>query len=244
MLARPALQHRLEHRRRRVQIGDPVHQHKVRRTRQIRRPRHSHLRCIRCNIVGLTLAWRKRPCQNRYTSRGALRRLGPDLHKRRWHAPSSCCIKRNSAHLNWRIIEENYDTVVKYATAIHERTASTEAVLSRFRNAASHPAYQAMLEIGKAQRTIFVARYLYDRDLQRQIESGLNVVDVVRAVIAPTLLRLHSPACHQPRQQPDHRLPTRLRQVRPVRPRLGGSPLPVSTPSHHPRAPRSQNADG
>jgi TnpA family transposase len=79
--------------------------------------------------------------------------------------------------VDWKIIEENYDTVVKYATAIHERTASTEAVLSRFRGAASHPAYQAMLEIGKAQRTLFVARYLYDRDLQRQIESGLNVVE-------------------------------------------------------------------
>ena len=79
--------------------------------------------------------------------------------------------------VNWRVIAENYDTVVKYATAIHERTASAEAVLSRFRNSASHPAYQAMLEIGKAQRTIFVARYLYDRDLQRQIESGLNVVE-------------------------------------------------------------------
>lgn len=32
--------------------------------------------------------------------------------------------------VNWRVIEENYDTVVKYTTAIHERTASTEAVLS------------------------------------------------------------------------------------------------------------------
>lgn len=40
------------------------------------------------------------------------------------------------------MIEENDDTVVKYATAIHEKTASTEAVLSRFRTSASHPAYQ------------------------------------------------------------------------------------------------------
>ena len=50
-------------------------------------------------------------------------------------------------------------------------------MLSRFRSSASHLAYQAMLEIGKAQRTMFVVRYLYDRDLQRQIESGLNVVE-------------------------------------------------------------------
>jgi TnpA family transposase len=34
-----------------------------------------------------------------------------------------------------------------------------------------------MLEIGRAQRTIFVARYLRDRDLQREIEEDLNVVE-------------------------------------------------------------------
>ena len=34
-----------------------------------------------------------------------------------------------------------------------------------------------MLEIGRAQRACFVARYLLDRDLQREIEEGLNVVE-------------------------------------------------------------------
>ena len=34
-----------------------------------------------------------------------------------------------------------------------------------------------MLEIGRAQKTIFVARYLLSRDLQREIEEGLNVVE-------------------------------------------------------------------
>jgi len=37
--------------------------------------------------------------------------------------------------------------------------------------------YQAMIEVGRAQRTIFVARYLRDRDLQREINEGLNVVE-------------------------------------------------------------------
>ena len=32
-----------------------------------------------------------------------------------------------------------------------------------------------MLEIGRAQRTVFAARYLRDRGLQREIEEGLNV---------------------------------------------------------------------
>ncbi|CAM5539461.1 Tn3 family transposase (plasmid) [Streptomyces viridifaciens] len=79
--------------------------------------------------------------------------------------------------IRWDVIDANYDQVIKYATAIRTGTASTEAILSRFTRAASHPAYQAMLEIGRAQKTIFVARYLRDRALQREIEEGLNVVE-------------------------------------------------------------------
>ncbi|MGW2755828.1 transposase [Streptomyces sp. NPDC001273] len=79
--------------------------------------------------------------------------------------------------IRWDVINANYDQVIKYATAIRTGTASTEAILSRFTRAASHPAYQAMLEIGRAQRTCFVARYLRDRDLQRESEEGLNVVE-------------------------------------------------------------------
>jgi TnpA family transposase len=44
-----------------------------------------------------------------------------------------------------------------------------------------------MLELGRAQRTIFVARYLRLRDVQREVEEALNVVESwnrVNAVIA------------------------------------------------------------
>ncbi len=68
--------------------------------------------------------------------------------------------------------------MIRYATAIRTGTASTEAILRRFAKAnAVHPAYQAMAEVGRAQRTIFIARYLHDRDLQREIGEGLNVVE-------------------------------------------------------------------
>jgi TnpA family transposase len=68
--------------------------------------------------------------------------------------------------------------MIKYATAIRTDTASTEAILRRVTKAnAVHPAYQAMAEVGRAQRTIFLARYLRDRDLQREINEGLNVVE-------------------------------------------------------------------
>ncbi|MFI7709024.1 Tn3 family transposase [Nonomuraea sp. NPDC049480] len=75
--------------------------------------------------------------------------------------------------IRWDLIEQNYDQMIKYATAIKQGTASTEAILRRFTESASHPTYQAMLEVGRAQKTIFVARYLR----LREIQEGLNVVE-------------------------------------------------------------------
>jgi TnpA family transposase len=79
--------------------------------------------------------------------------------------------------IRWDLVEQNYDQMIKYATAIKHGTASTEAILRRFTRSASHPTYQAMLEVGRAQRTIFVAKYLRRRELQREITEGLNVVE-------------------------------------------------------------------
>jgi TnpA family transposase len=79
--------------------------------------------------------------------------------------------------VRWEVIEQNYDMLVRYATAIRTGTASTEAILRRFTRNASHPVYQAMLELGRAQKTIFTCRYLRDRNLQREINSGLNIVE-------------------------------------------------------------------
>ena len=67
--------------------------------------------------------------------------------------------------------------MMKYATAIRVGTASTEAILRRFTRNATHPTYRAMLEVGRAEKTIFLARYLRDRDLQQDTEGGLNVVE-------------------------------------------------------------------
>ncbi|MDQ4020956.1 MAG: transposase [Actinomycetota bacterium] len=80
--------------------------------------------------------------------------------------------------IRWERIVEQYDQMLKYATAIRVGTASTEAILRRFMKAnAAHPTYQAMIELGRAQKTIFLARYLRSRDLQREINEGLNVVE-------------------------------------------------------------------
>lgn len=80
--------------------------------------------------------------------------------------------------IRWDLIAQQYDQMIRYATAIRSGTASTEAILRRFTKAnAIHPTYQAMIETGRAQKTLFAARYLRDRDLQREINEGLNVVE-------------------------------------------------------------------
>lgn len=79
--------------------------------------------------------------------------------------------------IRWDLIEQQYDQLIKYATAISNRTASTEAILRRFTRAATHPTYQAMSEVGRAQRTIFLCRYLRSRTEQREVNAGLNVAE-------------------------------------------------------------------
>lgn len=80
--------------------------------------------------------------------------------------------------IRWDLIAQQYDQMIKYATAIRTATASTEALLRRFTCAATHPTYQGMPELGRAQKTIFTARYLRLRELQREINAGLNVVEL------------------------------------------------------------------
>jgi len=43
--------------------------------------------------------------------------------------------------IRWDLVEQNYDQMIKYATAIRQGTASTEAILRRFTRSASHPTY-------------------------------------------------------------------------------------------------------
>jgi TnpA family transposase len=80
--------------------------------------------------------------------------------------------------VKWDRLGEQYDQMIKYATAIRVGTASTEAILRRFMKAnAPHPTYQAMIELGRAQKTIFPPRYLRSRTPQREIHEGFNVAE-------------------------------------------------------------------
>ena len=80
--------------------------------------------------------------------------------------------------IDWELIRQQYDEMVKYVTAVRLGTAETEAILRRFtRNNLQHPTYKAFAELGKAIKTIFLCRYLHSEELRREINEGLNVIE-------------------------------------------------------------------
>lgn len=80
--------------------------------------------------------------------------------------------------INWELIHQQYDEMVKYATALRLGTAQAEAIVRRFnKNNRQHPTCQALAELGKAIKTIFLCRYLSSESLRREIHEGLNVVE-------------------------------------------------------------------
>jgi TnpA family transposase len=80
--------------------------------------------------------------------------------------------------IDWELVRQQYDQMVKYVTAVRLGTAETEAILRRFtRNNLQHPTYRAFAELGKTVKTIFLCRYLHSEDLRREINEGLNVIE-------------------------------------------------------------------
>jgi TnpA family transposase len=80
--------------------------------------------------------------------------------------------------IDWELIRQQYDQMVKYTTALRLGTAETEAILRRFtRTNVQHPTYRAFAELGKAIKTIFLCRYLHNEAIRREIHEGLNVIE-------------------------------------------------------------------
>jgi TnpA family transposase len=80
--------------------------------------------------------------------------------------------------IDWDLIARQYDQMIKYATALRLGTAETEAILRRFARAnRQHPTYQALCELGKAIKTIFLCQYLHSEALRREIHDALNVIE-------------------------------------------------------------------
>jgi TnpA family transposase len=80
--------------------------------------------------------------------------------------------------IDWELIRQQYDQMIKYVTAVRLGTAETESILRRFmRSNIQHPADKAFAELGRSVKAIFLCRYLHSEDLRREINEGLNVIE-------------------------------------------------------------------
>lgn len=80
--------------------------------------------------------------------------------------------------IQWDLIEQQYDEMIKLATALRLGTADAESILRRFtRQNVQHPTYRALAELGKAVKTAFLCDYLRQEGLRREIHEGLQVIE-------------------------------------------------------------------
>ena len=96
---------------------------------------------------------------------------------------------KNIAHIikgtiNCKLIEDNYNEAVKHMVALHLGTIEPSVLVKRLsKDNYQHPVYKALLEIGKASKSIFLCEYLETEALRVEISEGLNVVERLNHVM-------------------------------------------------------------
>jgi TnpA family transposase len=86
--------------------------------------------------------------------------------------------------INWKLIEENYDEVIKHLAALKTGLVEPDVFVKRFsHDNFQHPVYRALIEIGKASRTIFLCKYLQSETLRIEIHEAQNVVERLNSIM-------------------------------------------------------------
>jgi len=80
--------------------------------------------------------------------------------------------------IDWGLVRNQYDQMVRFASALRVGTAEAESILRRFtRSNLQHPTYRALSELGRAVKTVFLCEYLSSLELRREVHEGLNTIE-------------------------------------------------------------------
>jgi TnpA family transposase len=87
-------------------------------------------------------------------------------------------------NINWDLIEQHYNEMVQHIAALKTGTVDADVLINRFsKDNCVDPVYQALIELGKAVKTIFLCRYLLSEELRIEINESLNVVERLNGVM-------------------------------------------------------------
>ena len=80
--------------------------------------------------------------------------------------------------IKWDYFYAEYNSILKCAIALKSRTTDPEVILKRFiSDNLQSPLYKAILELGRAVRTIYMCKYLIFKELRVEVDESLNVVE-------------------------------------------------------------------
>ena len=80
--------------------------------------------------------------------------------------------------INFQIIEENWDDILRFILTIKSRRTTTSQLLKRLTSySRNHKLYTAIKEFGKIIKTDFLLTYIDDVGLRQRIEKQLNKVE-------------------------------------------------------------------
>lgn len=85
--------------------------------------------------------------------------------------------------INLKIIQENYDDVLRLAYSIREGKVSGSLIMSKLGSYSRQNALAtALREMGRIEKTIFILDYISNEPLRRRIQRGLNKGEAVNAL--------------------------------------------------------------
>jgi TnpA family transposase len=86
--------------------------------------------------------------------------------------------------IKWKHPRAHYDEVVKHIVALKLGMVEPDVLIKKFsRDNYNNPVFKALMEIGKAEKTIFLCKYLASEELRIEIQESLNIVEMVNSTI-------------------------------------------------------------